>query len=169
MKLKNTSNYLKALAGVSALPGKTFAYAVKRNKAKLTTIDREINAHLSKLTGKGGLLALTGREEFLDDLKAIYALHAHKDENGNTTTGRDGWPVIDPQNQKDFDKQVIELSELHANYVESVKRQQEGVEAYLEGEAEFAPHKVKFDAIPETISEEQLTAIEFMIDAEDQA
>lgn len=143
--------FQQALELVSDLPGCKFAYAVAKNKAKISSIIETL--YKAKRHPK--------EEEFEKRRVEICEKHCDRDGDGNPVLEHNAFQGL--HDNADFDTDIDKLREEFKEVMDHRHKEAEAYEVKLNEEAKFDIHKIFFDAISENITANQIMGILPMI------
>ena len=158
MKNKDLFELRDSLNDVDYIKGKTFAFAVFKNKQML---DAEIEAINSIKKDPGE--EYTKYEQERSDL---CTLHSEKDDDGKPLFdyGPNGQQSFKIKNMKKFEKEYGKLAEKNKVMLDGINDNRKEFEEFLEKEADITLKTVSIDDLPEDVSAKTLEKIAQMID-----
>ena len=157
MKNKEIFGLREALNEVDYIKGKTFAFAVFKNKAILDSEIEAINS-IKKDPGQDYI-------DYEQERTALCETHSEKDENGKAIldynpNGTQSFKIIDTEA---FGKDYEGLAKKHEDMLKGVAENKKEFEDFLEKDAEVELKMVSIDDLPEDISASFLEKIKYLI------
>lgn len=158
MKNKEIFDFRSALDELSDIKGKTFAYAVFKNK-QLLDAEIEIVNQLRKQPSQDVI-------DYENERQLLCIKHADKDDNGDAVinynpNGTQSYQISDLEKfQKEHDK----ISAKYKDAIDENKKDQDEFIAYLEKESEVEVKKVKIDDLPEDVTAGFMEKIQYMLE-----
>ena len=157
MRNRDLYGLLQTLNGLSNVKGKTFAYAVFKNKEKL---EKEIEVFQK--------LQKPPHPDFAnydDERNLLCIMHSKKDEFQNPilVTSPDGNKRYDIEDMETFNKEYQELIDKYRYVLDEMDTAQREYNEFMENESLLELHKVKFEDLPEDIDANFLNQLKDMI------
>ena len=158
MKNSEIFGLREALNEVDYIRGKSFAYAVFKNKDLL---DKEIEM-INKLKKEPHPDYIN----FENERSLLCQINCEKDENGNPVLqyNPDGTQAYKIQDIQSFNTEYVQLSDKYKDVLEDMKTSKEDFDAFLEKQSDVELKKIKIDDLPNDISANFLEKIKYMID-----
>jgi len=158
MKNKELFELREALNDVDYIKGKTFAFAVFKNKQML---DSEIEA-INSIKKDPGEDYIKYEQERTD----LCILHSEKDDNGKPLFdyGPNGQQSFKIKDMKMFEEEYAKLAEANKDMLNAINENKKEFEEFLEKESDIQLKKISIDDLPEDISASFLEKIAAMIE-----
>jgi len=158
MKNKEVFGLREALNEVDYIRGKSFAYAVFKNKDLL---DKEIEI-INKLKKQPHPEYIN----FDNERTLLCQLHCEKDENQEPVYqyNPDGTQSFKIANIEGFNTEYVELSAKYQDVIDDMQKTKLDFDDFLNKDSEVILNKVNIDDLPEDVSASFLEKIKFMID-----
>lgn len=138
----------QALDNVGNLTGIKFAYAVAKNRDKITSEMRRMQK---------GLEPTEAYSKYDTARLALCKEHCKKDDKGGAVTM--GRSFIGLENNDEFEAAMEELQKEHQETVDERKKLLEEYEKEMKEEVEWNFHMIRFSSVPKNITAGQLTGI----------
>jgi len=158
MKNKEIFGLRKALDEVDYIKGKTFAFAVFKNKQILDAEIEAINS-IKKDPGEDYV-------KYEQERTALCELHSEKDENGKAIldynpNGSQSFKILDLEK---FNEEYVKLADKHKEMLDGITENKKEFEDFLEKDADVDLKMISIDDLPEDVSASVLESIQYMID-----
>lgn len=158
MKYKDIFALREALNEVDYIRGKSFAYAVFKNKQILDS-EIEIINQIKKEPHPDFI-------NFENERTLLCTQHSDLDENGEVITNLtpDGQKTFKIKDMELFNDEYTVLAEKYKDVLDDMNNSKAEYDEFLEREFETELTKIKMDDLPEDISASFLDKIKFMMD-----
>lgn len=156
MKKKEVLKLNEDLKKVGSLKGVKFAYAIAKNKARLS---KEVEA-LIKATEPSEEFMKVDEKINKDRLK-LAEEYADK-ENGKPIIEGDKYKMSIEKQEK-LEKELEKMKKKHKKLYEEREQQRKDYNKMIEEESDFEPYTIEMKELPEDISVDQLSAIEVLV------
>lgn len=160
MKYKDIFALREALNEVDYIRGKSFAYAVFKNKQILEK-EMEILNQIKKEPHPDFI-------NFENERTLLCTQHSELDENGEIVTNftPDGQKTFKIKDMDLFNEEYIVLAEKYKDVLDDMTESKKEYDDFLEREFESELTKIKMEDLPDDISASFLEKIKFMIDTD---
>jgi len=158
MKNKEIFTLRESLNEVDYVRGKSFAYAVFKNKEML---DKEIEI-INKLKKEPH----TDYYNFENERTLLCQIHSEKDENGNPVLqyNPDGTQAFKIEDMQKFNDEYIKMADKYKEVLEDMNKSKKDFDEFLEKESDIVLKKIKVEDLPNDINASFLDKIKYMLD-----
>jgi len=158
MKNKEIIGLREALNEVDYIRGKSFAYAVFKNK---DILDKEIET-INKLKKEPHADYIT----FENERTLLCQLFAEKDSNGDAVLqyNPNGTQSFKIDNMGEFNNEYVKLAQKYEDVLKDMNDAKNEFDDFMEKDSDIELKKIKIEDLPNDISASFLDKIKFMID-----
>lgn len=153
MKNKDLVTFAQTLGQISGLRGKSFAYAVFKNKS-LVEQELKVFEELRKEPHPD-------YQNYENERMIVCINYSKKDDNGNPVINNNQYIIED---WTGFSGDMKEITDKYKEVVEDMENTQKEYNIFMEKEATLNFIKVKYEDIPNDVDANLLQKIQFMIE-----
>lgn len=153
MKNKDLVTFAQTLGQISGLRGKSFAYAVFKNKS-LVEQELKVFEELRKEPHPD-------YQNYENERMIVCINYSKKDDNGNPVINNNQYIIED---WTGFNGDMKEITDKYKEVVEDMENTQKEYNIFMEKEATLNFIKVKYEDIPNDVDANLLQKIQFMIE-----